>query len=73
MSTSIPASEKEILMAKRDVIVDEWLVVLRGPRGAEKGRMSVEIENVGPKDRAMSNALRGVLRVWLAATRGARR
>ena len=57
-------------MTKRIVIIGEWMLVLRGPRGAEKGRMSVEVENVEPKDRPMAEALAHVARVWLNATRG---
>jgi hypothetical protein len=60
---------KEAVMAKRGVIIDEWLLVLRGPRGTKRGQMSVKIGNVEPQDRPMARALAKVAAAWFRATR----
>lgn len=56
-------------MEKRAIIIDEWLLVLRGSRGMKGGKMSVEIENVEPHDRPMARALARVAAAWFRATR----
>lgn len=58
-------------MKSANIVIGEWLFVLRGPARGRPGLVAVVVENVEPKDRPMARALAMVAAAWLSATRRA--
>ncbi len=51
------------------IVVNEWLWILTTPGPERRSPVSIRVENVAPRDRALVSALVEIARIWLNSTR----